>query len=310
MEEDKVMAQVLTRFKPEEFDTAEEFDAVVYPELNRINPMKALKFREMQAKAFQWQQKSSEPFTLNPGDTRFGPDGKPIANVPVVPKVRPVEEEYYDPATTPERRKAIETQRSAFSASGRAPTDTQPPPGFTLNPGDTRYDAAGKVIATRPSAPTQADQGASLAQKGQAERWKQDRLAELEAQFSKSRAGGMDAQLNPIVPMTTEQLNRAKAEIQNSYLSQLGLPPHTLGGVNTGQSQAMAPPPAMASPMSAAPPAPPPVAAPPPVTGGPTDAALRAQVKSILAGAGRDTSDQAVSIFLANPTNRAKLGLR
>ena len=58
--------------------------------------------------------KPAEPFTLSPGATRFGPDGRQIANVPVTPKA---------------------------------------PEPFTLSPGGTRYDATGKQIASSPVAP-------------------------------------------------------------------------------------------------------------------------------------------------------------
>lgn len=54
-------------------------------------------------------------FTLSPGQTRFGPDGKPLANVPPV----------------------------AGSSEG----------GFTLTPGGRRYDANGNLIASVPERP-------------------------------------------------------------------------------------------------------------------------------------------------------------
>lgn len=61
--------------------------------------------------------KAPEEFTLSPGQTRFGPDGKPIANVPA-----------------PEK-----------PAGGES--------GFTLSPGQTRYGPDGKPIASRPDRP-------------------------------------------------------------------------------------------------------------------------------------------------------------
>jgi hypothetical protein len=58
--------------------------------------------------------KEPEPFTLSPGQTRFGPDGQPVANVPEPEKV---------------------------------------PEPFTLSPGQTRYGPDGKVLAAAPRPP-------------------------------------------------------------------------------------------------------------------------------------------------------------
>lgn len=61
--------------------------------------------------------KAPEPYTLNPGDVRFGPDNQQIAAVP---------------AAVPQ------------------PPAPQP---FTLNPGDVRFGADGKPLASVPAAP-------------------------------------------------------------------------------------------------------------------------------------------------------------
>jgi len=74
--------------------------------------------QQMGLQAFMAQQpqrpKPAEPFTLAPGATRYGPDGKPIATAPVKP-------------------------------------DTPQP--FTLPPGAIRYGPDGKPIATAPMKP-------------------------------------------------------------------------------------------------------------------------------------------------------------
>ena len=63
-----------------------------------------------------------EPFNLSPGQTRFGPDGKPIANLPPTP-----------------------------------PAPPQPQP-FNLSPGQTRFGPDGRPIANLPPTPPQPPQ--------------------------------------------------------------------------------------------------------------------------------------------------------
>lgn len=76
---------------------------------------------EKEVLAFQREQekrlgapKPPEPFTLSPGQKRFGPDGQPIADVPVAP-----------PTPVPGRDVPfpddVAAQRAAMAAAGRAP---------------------------------------------------------------------------------------------------------------------------------------------------------------------------------------------
>lgn len=63
----------------------------------------------------QVQPKAPDPFTLGPGQTRFGADGKPVAALPNTPAA---------------------------------------PSGFNLSPGQTRFGPDGKPIVSLPAAPT------------------------------------------------------------------------------------------------------------------------------------------------------------
>lgn len=72
-----------------------------------------------------------EPFTLGPGQQRYGPDGKLIV---------------------------------------AAPTAVKPPEGFTLGAGGKRYDANGKLIANNPAQPRQEKPALSVTERQAAQR--------------------------------------------------------------------------------------------------------------------------------------------
>jgi hypothetical protein len=90
------------------FQFAEQFRSQVGPLLDQMTIGASPEIAE------KFKTKAPEGFSLSPGQTRFGPDGRPIANVPEAPK--------------------------------------EPTP-FNLGPGDVRYDGKGNVVASRPAAP-------------------------------------------------------------------------------------------------------------------------------------------------------------
>lgn len=141
-QEDDAMAQVLSRFKPEEFDTAEEFDAVIYPELNKINPMKALKLREIHVRAFPGPQDPGPLIRNKAGlmvERRQMVGQEPWAEEPPPANL---EAQFHDPTTTPERRAAILKGRSEWATAGREPDAGPSSITAAIVAADTRGDAA------------------------------------------------------------------------------------------------------------------------------------------------------------------------
>lgn len=173
-----------------------------------------------------WAKKpGGEPYTLGPGQKRFGPNGQVLAEVPPVVRenapaagsledyIRAKRMENGDkPLTAAQIRQA----RAEYTAAGRAPES--PRPGNTTNANTLRDDLRA------------------------AEQWKARELARIEAEFKET--GDVDA------------LNAAKARTQESYLVQIGAPPSTMGDLvkpkNTVPAAAPAPPPrAPSSPLGA-----------------------------------------------------------
>lgn len=79
--------------------------------------------------------KPTEPFTLNPGQVRFGPDGQPLANVP------------------PEQQGfTLNAGDVRYGPDGHViasrPAKPETPQAFTLGPGDVRYGPDGRVVAS------------------------------------------------------------------------------------------------------------------------------------------------------------------
>lgn len=119
-------------------------------------------------------------------------------------------------------------------------------------------DAARQRFATSGRAPdTGPSTEATLAQKATAERWKADELAKLEERYRASiapyrTAKGVevptdgkgqpayffDKANSPIIPMTLEDLDKAKKQVQTSYLAQINAAPG--GPVATGVPAAVA----------------------------------------------------------------------
>lgn len=93
------------------------------------------------AQALQPQQ----PFTLNEGSVRYGPDGKVVANNP-----KP---------TPPPAPFTLSPGATRFSPDGKPiaslPEKEPPPQPFTLTPGATRFGPDGKPLASLPDKPNQ-----------------------------------------------------------------------------------------------------------------------------------------------------------
>ena len=106
--------------------------------------------------------------------------------------------------------------------------------GFTLGRNQVRYDPSGKVVARGPLGPEPAD-GASIAQRGAAERWKANALKAAEEDFAQAYypRPAVNVQGRPYQPEYTptqeqqaqavRKLDAQKAQIQRSYQAQLGV---------------------------------------------------------------------------------------
>ncbi len=116
--------------------------------------------------------KEPESFTLSEGQTRFGPDGQPLANVPKPPG------ESGGFTLTPGGQR-YDAQGNLI-ASVPAPAGGEA--GFTLSPGQTRYGPDGKPLASRPDKPEGAG-GARPVTSGDA-----NRLAEINTAISEAKA--------------------------------------------------------------------------------------------------------------------------
>jgi hypothetical protein len=108
------------------------------------------------------------------------------------------------------------------------------PTQFTLNEGDIRYDSTGKVIAR--GGARRESEAVTPAQRSAAERWKFDRLQELEQEVTEGQTGEQPA-------MAADVLERRKLEIENAYRRQIGLPALTAlpDSWKTGGAPARAP---------------------------------------------------------------------
>ena len=166
----------------------EEFDqAVVEQEVLQVMTAEHI-FQQLWAK-----KPANVEYTLGPGQKRFGPDGRVIAAVPPSP-----------------------------SATAEAP--------YTLSPGQKRFGADGRVVASVPDRPPSSGGGgagnvnAVRDDLRAAEQWKQRALADAEKKFSEVYFSGQ----SPDTPANAKALREheaAKAEIQKSYLVQLGQSP-------------------------------------------------------------------------------------
>lgn len=90
------------------------------------------------------------------------------------------------------------------------------------------YDTSGRN--------TDATRAATITQRATAERWKASALAKLEAEYAATQPMGTDPTGQPrlrrggplnaeITPMSADQLNARKAQIQKSYLAEIGVTP-------------------------------------------------------------------------------------
>ena len=156
---------------------------------------------------------------------------------------------YRAPATTPAdplvqvdvdgRAVYLPTSQAAGKRAYRAPLPPSSEALVSVDEGGVpiyrpRSQAVGKPAYQPPREPKSDSTTVSI--RAAAERWKAGQLSTLEDRYRRSQAGGFDAQGTPITPMTVPQLEAAKQQIQQSYLSQLGLPARaqTLGALDQG----------------------------------------------------------------------------
>lgn len=126
----------------------------------------------------------------------------------------------------------------------------------------------------------------SPAQKGDAERWKQKELLDLEKTYRLTTDTMKSAMMK--IPLSADQMDERKLRIENSYREQIGLSPLSeLPAAWRG-----------VKPSTKAP------------TGAPDTEAVRERVRTLLRQQNLDDSDASIKIFLANPTNRRALGVR
>lgn len=274
-QEDAALREALTGATPETFQTE------VFPRLQQINPMKALQIAREYQQTFG--KAKEEPYTLSPGQRRFV-GGQEVAAVPERPPapepgftLSPGQARYGSTgdqiATVPSAPDEPASIDAAILAADRQGNRTEVQRLLRLK---AQSSAAGRE-------PDGADdRAATLAQKAGAERWKQGALTDLEQRFQQGQSGAIDSRTGqPFPRIDVRELERLKADIQKSYLAQIGLQPQTIGatsvsggviGPRGAASRASVLPPSMrGAPAAPSAPMPPqaPVAPPPMRAGGP-----------------------------------------
>lgn len=110
----------------------------------------------------QMVPKTADPYTLSPGQTRFGPDGKPIAALPVKPDAQPSALREYAYSKSQGYQGTFTDWKRENAQAGRPQNIGSIPPGHQLD-----YDKQGNIIGMSPMAGSPAASKVAAEKKAQ-----------------------------------------------------------------------------------------------------------------------------------------------